>query len=82
MNIDRNTLEAQYIERILESMDLDTLVMIAQEHLEGEFKKFSDEELHSEVAMHYPDLLDLEETDWKQHGRDLEDFDMHTKEAR
>ena len=23
---------------------------------------------------------DEEETDWKQRGRDLEDFDMHTKE--
>jgi hypothetical protein len=58
INIDRTILQAQYIDRILEGMDLETLMVIVQEHLEADFDQLGDEDLIAEVSIHYPDLLE------------------------
>jgi hypothetical protein len=58
IKIDRSKLQAEYIDRILESMDMSTLMMIAQENLEAEFNQMGDEDFVNEVTFHYPDLLE------------------------
>jgi hypothetical protein len=58
INIDRNKLQAEYIDRILEGMDMSTLMMIAQENLEAEFNQMGDVDFVNEVTFHYPDLLE------------------------
>jgi hypothetical protein len=58
IKIDRSKLQAEYIDRILESMDMSTLMMIAQENLEAEFNQMGDADFVNEVTFHYPDLLE------------------------
>lgn len=58
IKIDRSKLQAEYIDRILESMDMSTLMMIVQENLEAEFNQMGDVDFVNEVTFHYPDLLE------------------------
>lgn len=58
IKIDRAVLQANYIDRILESMDMSTLMMIVQENLEAEFNQMGDVDFVNEVTFHYPDLLE------------------------
>lgn len=58
IKIDRSKLQAEYIDRILESMDTSTLMLIVQEYLEAEYKQMGDEDLINEISFHYPDLLE------------------------
>ena len=58
IKIDRSKLQAEYIDRILESMDMDTLVAIVQDTLNDDFDLMGDEDLIAEVSVNYPDLLE------------------------
>ena len=58
IKIDRNKLQAEYVDRILESMDMDTLVAIVQDTLNDDFDLMGDEDLIAEVSVNYPDLLE------------------------
>ena len=58
IKFDRNKLQAEYIDRILESMDMDTLVAIVQDTLNDDFDLMGDEDLIAEVSVNYPDLLE------------------------
>ena len=58
INIDRNILQAQYIEQILESIDMDTLVAIVRDTLNADFDQLGDNDLIAEVSVNYPDLLE------------------------
>ena len=58
INIDRTILQAQYVDRIIEGLDMDTLVMIVQDTLNADFDQLGDEDLIAEVSVNYPDLLE------------------------
>ena len=58
INIDRTILQEQYIDQILESIDMETLVAIVRDNLNAEFDQMADEDLIAEVSIHYPDLLE------------------------
>jgi hypothetical protein len=58
IKIDRNKLQAEYVDRILEGMDMDTLVAIVQDTLNDDFDLMGDEDLIAEVSVNYPDLLE------------------------
>lgn len=54
----RSELQSEYVHRIVEGMDMDTLVQYAQDMLNKEFEYLSDEQLVDEVRDFYPDLLE------------------------
>lgn len=54
----RRELQSKLVYRIVEGMDMDTLVQYAQDQLHKEFDWFSNEELVNEVRDYYPDLLE------------------------
>jgi hypothetical protein len=58
INIDRNILQAEYVERIIEGLDMDTLVMIVRDTLNADFDQLGDNDLIAEVSVNYPDLLE------------------------
>ena len=47
-----------YAERIVDAMDTDTLMDIVFEHLMENLTKYSDDELKTEIADNYPDILE------------------------
>lgn len=47
-----------YAERIVDAMDTDTLMDIVFEHLMENLTKYSDDELKTEIADTYPDILE------------------------
>jgi hypothetical protein len=55
---ERDKLQDAFIEEVLASMDMQTLLTLVQEHLEAEFNQVSDEDLLAQVQEHYPELLD------------------------
>lgn len=54
----RSELQREFVYRIVEDMDMDTLVLHMQDFLHKEFNCLSKEELISEVRDFYPDLLE------------------------
>lgn len=54
----RRELQSEFVYRIVEGMDMDTLVQYAQDMLNKEFDAYSNEELVNEVRDFYPDLLE------------------------
>jgi hypothetical protein len=60
-NQERDKLQDAFIEEVLASMDMQTLLTLVQEHLEAEFNQVSDEDLLAQVQEHYPHLLDEED---------------------
>jgi hypothetical protein len=48
----------EYVTRIVDGMDMDTLVSYAHDCLAGALEKLSDEDLRAEIADFYPDLLE------------------------
>jgi len=55
--MDRTKLQNNLIQELLENMDMKCLLQIADEFLENNYSKFSDEELLKEVKELYPHLL-------------------------
>jgi predicted house-cleaning noncanonical NTP pyrophosphatase (MazG superfamily) len=55
--MDRTKLQNNLIQEILEDMDIKCLLQIADEVLEENYNKLSDEELLEEVKELYPHLL-------------------------
>ena len=56
--IDRDELQNDYIERIIDGMDHKTLWQYVYDSLEQNFEKYTVDELIAEVEEYYPDLLD------------------------
>lgn len=54
----RSELQSEYVYRIVEDMDMDTLVLHMQDFLHKEFDKYTEEELVTDVRDFYPDLLE------------------------
>lgn len=57
-NIDE--LRREYTERVVDGMDMDTLVNFVFEQIMTNLEDYSEEQLKSEVNEYYPDLLDEE----------------------
>ena len=55
--IDRNQLQNDYIERIIDGMDHKDLWQYVYDSLEQNFERYSEQELVTEVEDYYPELL-------------------------
>ena len=58
--IDRDELQNDYIERIIDGMDHKTLWQYVYDTLEQNFERYTCDELIAEVEEYYPDLLSEE----------------------
>ena len=56
--IDRDELQANYINRILDGMDIKDMMAILYDQFDENLDKYSVDELIEEVNEYYPDLLD------------------------
>ena len=56
--IDRDQLQADYINRVLDDMDIKDLMAILYDYMDVEFDKYSVDELIEQVEEIYPDLID------------------------
>ena len=56
--IDRDELQNDYIERIIEGMDYKSMYQYVYDNLSDHLDKYSVDELIGEVEEYYPDLLD------------------------
>ena len=59
--IDRDALQASYIDRIIDGMDLKDLMQIVYDQLDNSLDKYSVDELIEEVDSYYPELLEESE---------------------
>ena len=60
--VDRDQLQASYINRVLDDMDIKDMMAILYDYMDVEFDKYSVDELIEHVEEYYPDLLDSSET--------------------
>ena len=56
--IDRDELQANYINRILDGLDIKDMMAILYDQFDENLDKYSVNELIEEVTEYYPDLLD------------------------
>ena len=56
--IDRDELQANYINRILDGLDIKDMMAILYDQFDENFDKYSVNELIEEVTEYYPDLLE------------------------
>ena len=56
--IDRDKLQDDMINRILDDMDIKTMMAILYDNMSGSYDKYSVKELIEEVEEYYPDLLE------------------------
>ena len=56
--IDRDKLQADYINRVLDDMDIKDMMAILYDYMDVEFDKYSVDELIEQVEEYYPDLMD------------------------
>jgi hypothetical protein len=54
----KDELIGEYVTRIVDGMDMDTLVSYAYSCMAIALEQFSDEDLRAEIADFYPDLLE------------------------
>ena len=54
----RDLLVDAYVSRIVDSMDMDTLVNYAQAQMYDVLENYDDAALVEEISSHYPDLLE------------------------
>jgi len=56
--IDRDQLQEDMINRIIDGMDMDGLCQLAYDYLNENYDKYSVDELIAEVEEYYPDLVE------------------------
>ncbi len=56
--IDRDQLQEDMINRIIDGMDIDGLCQLAYDYLNENYDKYSVDELITEVEEFYPDLIE------------------------
>ena len=61
--VDRDELQAAYINRVLDDMDIKDMMAILYDYMDVEFDKYSVDELIEEVEEYYPDLIDDNDED-------------------
>ena len=58
--IDRDQLQQNLIDRIVDDMDLKTLMQLVAEQLDHNYDDYTVDQLIAEVEEYYPDLLEQE----------------------
>ena len=61
--VDRDQLQAAYINRVLDDMDIKDMMAILYDYMDVEFDKYTVDELIEEVEEYYPDLIDDNDND-------------------
>ena len=61
--IDRDQLQAAYINRVLDDMDIKDMMAILYDYMDVEFDKYTVDELIEQVEEYYPDLIDDNDED-------------------
>ena len=61
--VDRDQLQAAYINRVLDDMDIKDMMAILYDYMDVEFDKYTVDELIEEVEEYYPDLIDDNDED-------------------
>ena len=56
--IDRDVLQAQYVQKTIDSLDLDDCLALLYDYLDKDTDKLSFNELIEDVTEYYPELLD------------------------
>ena len=56
--VNRDELQAAYINTIIDGMDLKDLIAVVYDHLDENLDKYSVDELIEEVEEYYPELLE------------------------
>ena len=56
--IDRDALQANYINRVLDDMDIKDMMAILYDYMDVEFDKYTVDELIEQVDEYYPDLME------------------------
>ena len=56
--IDRDQLQEDMINRIIDGMDIDGLCQLAYDYLNENYDKYSVDELIAEVEEYYPDMME------------------------
>ena len=57
-NVNRDSLQQNYIESIIDGMDLKTMWTVLYDYMDQSYDKYSKEELITEVKEYYPELLE------------------------
>tara|TARA_B100002019_G_scaffold227318_1_gene200472 strand:+ start:248 stop:430 length:183 start_codon:yes stop_codon:yes gene_type:complete len=58
MNMNRQELQQQLINNVIEGMDFKTMWQVLFDFMDESYDKFSDEDLMEEVKEYYPELLE------------------------
>ena len=61
--VDRDQLQAAYINRVLDDMDIKDMMVILYDYMDVEFDKYTVDELIEQVEEYYPDLIDDNDND-------------------
>ena len=56
--MDRAELQDQFIQHLLDDMDLKTMIQLCYDFLDANYDLYSDDELNTEVNQYYPELLE------------------------
>ena len=56
--VDRDELQATYINRVLDDMDIKDMMAILYDYMDVEFDKYTVDELIEQVDQDYPELLE------------------------
>ena len=62
MNMNRQELQQQLVNNVIEGMDFKTMWSVLYDFMDESYDKFSDEELMEEVNEFYPELLEESNT--------------------
>ena len=58
MNMNRQELQEQLIDNVIEGMDFKTMWQVLYDFMDQSYDKYTDEELMEEVKEYYPELLE------------------------
>ena len=58
MNMNRQELQDQLIENVIDGMDFTTMWEVLYDFMDQSYDKYTDEELITEVKEYYPELLE------------------------
>jgi len=61
--VDRDQLQAAYINRVLDDMDIKDMMAILYDYMDVEFDKYTVDEMIEQVEQDYPDMLDDSDSD-------------------
>ena len=58
MNMNRQELQEQLIDNVIDGMDFKTMWQVLYDFMDQSYDKYTDEELMEEVKEYYPELLE------------------------